>query len=63
MVIYAITKIVDFATSLPKKEEKPATTLDDLEKEAQEVAQKKREILDTTEATKSKINNINDTLN
>jgi peptidoglycan hydrolase CwlO-like protein len=60
LIGYFFLKIV--YPDLFKRKRKPVSSLDELEKESEEIVEKKQKIRGETEKTQSKINNINKNL-
>ena len=64
ILVYGIIKLIEmFGSSKFNIQRKKGAALDELAKQAEEVAKKKKDILDETQKNKEKIDNINDTLN
>ena len=62
IVVYGIIKLIEMFAGFNIKRKKGAA-MEELSKQAEEVAQKKRDILNQTQQTKEQIDNINNTLN
>jgi len=62
ILVYGLIKLIEMFGSFNLQKKKGAA-LDELAKQAEEVAKKKKDILDETQKNKDKIDDINNTLN